>query len=217
MTNVMNLKKAIIITNGPSFNKFIEFIKNNKNLDWREYCIITVNRWARLFNMYYLPLPNIVIIGKNSLPENITFLKNVPTIQFFGVEPCEKIRFQNYTPLTFGLKKSYGVDINHISSLWWSGIYCLQWAIQREFEKIYIFGMSCNNKPDFKDSFIRSPIPSDNMGRVNKYIKELNKIPELNKILFFEEDSDHLFRHNLSLQTPSWDLQNNNVDITKKT
>ena len=201
-----NFSKAIILTNGPSFNKFIDFIKNNQNVDWREYCIITVNRWSRIFQLYSLPLPNIVIIGKNSLPENIFFLKNTPSIQFFGVEPKEKIRFKNYQQLEFGKKTNYGVEINHFPSLWWSGIYCLQWAIQQQFDKIYVFGMTCSNQPDFKDNIMRAPIPSENMSRINQYIKELNKIPNLSNILFFEEDDNHLFRSSLSLNKPTTDL-----------
>lgn len=202
----MNFQKAIILTNGPSFYQFIEFIKNNQSVDWREYCIITVNRWARIFQQYSLPLPNVVIIGKNSLPENIIFLKNSPTIQFLGVEPKEKIRFNNYQPLFFGKKVSYGVEVDHLPSLWWSGIYCIQWAIQREFKKIYVFGMSCNNQPDFKDNFQRAPIPKENLDRIYSYINELKKINNLNEILFFEESENHLFRHNLHLLKPSDDI-----------
>ena len=198
--------KAIILTNGPSFYKFVEFIKQNQSIDWREYCIITVNRWARIFQMYSLPLPNVVIIGKNSLPENIYFLKNTPTIAFYGVEPKEKIRFKNYQPLQFGKKTSYGVEINHLPSLWWSGIYCIEWAIQQEFQKIYVFGMTCSNQPDFKDNQTRAPIPPENISRINQYIQELNKIPNLNNILFFQEEPNHIFRQKLNLDTPADDI-----------
>lgn len=201
----MNPDKAIILTNGPSFEKFIEFIKNNQTMDWREYCVITVNRWSRIFEIYSLPLPNVVIIGKNSLPENMFFLKNTPTIQFYGVEPKEKIRFKNYEPLYFGKKVSYGVEINHLPSLWWSGVYCIQWAVQREFKKIYVFGMTCTDQPDYKDNFVRAPIPDDNMKRIYNYMNELKKIPNLSSILFFEEADNHIFRTRLGLRKPSDD------------
>ena len=168
--------KAVIICNGPSVENILKYkdVLNNS-------FIIACNRWLPIFKKLGLPRPHLVVIGKNSLEDNIKYINELRNnMEWTGVfsqsefnskSPKMLRKLVNYEPLRFGNIKG----VQHYNSLWWSGFYSLQWAIQNGFEEIHIFGMTCNNYPDYNDVVYRAPIPQEKIELVKRQIKEIKE------------------------------------------
>jgi hypothetical protein len=176
-------KKCIIICNGPS----VGFI-NKFSINFNEYDIIAVNRWNNIFKKLNIPNPKHVIVGKNSFNDNIKNIKSLPNTNFFCID---RYTAQNCFVLPFGKKKVYGKDINFLGSLWWTGIYAIQFALQMEYDEIHVFGLSCTNENDYKDTMKRALIPRENFERILMFFKELDDNDLLNKISFYENAMSH--------------------------
>ena len=193
------MKEAVIVCNGPSVENIQNFNLNNKD-------IIAVNRWVRVFRNLKLPMPKYVIIGINSIDYNLPIIPKYKNIEFYGINNIYKsqkinylLNFNNYKKLHFGLTNIYNCDINCIDSLWWSGFYAIQLALQKEYDKIYIFGMTCNNSNDYKDSFARAHIPAVNMNRVVLFLNEIKKIKDYKEKIYVFENEQNLIRRVLNI------------------
>lgn len=174
--------KCIIICNGDSVQNIHQY-----GINYSEYDLIAVNRWDRVFKLLKLPPPNIVIIGKNSLKENLKYINN-REISFVGI-PYHNA--PNYSYLHFGQMECHGKHVEFWDKLWWSGIYAIQYALQKEYKEIYIFGFSCTNANDFRDNIKRAPIPELHFLRVIEYFRYLHKIGLLDICNFAEKYSNH--------------------------
>lgn len=189
-------KKCIIVCNGPSVSTILKH-----NLDFTQFDIIAVNRWNRIFNILEIKDPDYVVIGKNSLKDNLVNLKYKPDIKYFGIDPYIHT---NYKQLTFGF---HNIDIknnddniikfpiNFIGSLWWSGIYAIQLALKLGYEHIYVYGFTCTNDKDYVDTINRSSIPIGNFKRVQWFFNHLRKYGLLNRITFYENKEKHPLRN----------------------
>ena len=190
------MKEAVIICNGPSISNIRKFNFDNKD-------IIAVNRWAGIFRELKLPMPKYVVIGKNSLKYNIPIILKYKNIIFYGLDNnfrnINLIGLNNYKKLMFGKKHIYNCDINCIDSLWWSGFYAIQLALQKEYDKIYIFGMTCSNSTDFKDTFVRAPIPQVNINRIVFFLNEIKKIKDYKDKIYVFENEQNLIRRVLNI------------------
>lgn len=174
--------KCIIICNGPSISNI-----KNYNLNYEEYDIIAVNRWNNIFNKLKLPHPNIVIIGKNTLDYNKQYINTMCDTQFIGIDPY---KHNNYKQLQFGLKHVYNKTINFHRSLWWTGIYAIQYALQQEYDEIHVFGFTCTNQPDYKDDYNRAPLPYDKFKLITDFFKHI-KQNGLSKYIKYYENNTH--------------------------
>jgi hypothetical protein len=190
------IKKCIIICNGPS----VEYIKKF-NINFNEYDIIAVNRWNNVFKKLNIPNPKYVIVGKNSIVDNVQNFKKFPNINFICIDNYNS---PNCYKLYFGPKNVYGKNINFISSLWWTGTYAIQFALQLEYDEIHVFGFSCTNDNDYKDNIKRALIPQINLLRILNFFKELNENNLLNKILFYE----NIINHNILSYFSDYKLEN---------
>lgn len=177
------MKKCIIICNGPS----VEII-NKFSINFEKYDIIAVNRWNNVFKKLNLPNPKFVIVGKNSLIDNINNIKNFPNINFICIDNYNS---PNCYTLYFGPKKVYGKNINFIGSLWWTGVYAIQFALQLEYDEIHVFGFSCTNENDYKDNIKRALIPNINLLRIKNFFNELKENNLLNKVSIYENIINH--------------------------
>jgi hypothetical protein len=176
-------KKCIIICNGPS----VELI-NKFSINFNEYDIIAVNRWNSIFKKLNIPNPKFVIVGKNSLSYNIQNIKSLSNTNFICID---NYKAPNCFTLYFGQKDVYGKNINFTGSLWWTGIYAIQFALQMEYDEIHVFGLSCTNENDYKDVMKRAVIPRENFERILKFFNELEKNNILNRISFYENIMGH--------------------------
>jgi hypothetical protein len=176
------MKKCIIICNGPSIHK----IKSQK-LDYSQYDFIAVNRWNDIFKRLKLPTPNVVIVGKNSLDYNKQNIKKYPNTKFFGLDEYPA---KNFSLFTFGEHKCYNQDIMMLNAMWWSGIYAIQYAIKQEYTEIHIFGFTCTDENDYKDKFVRAPIPHYKITRIQKYFEYLLQMNIL-KYMTLHEHKNH--------------------------
>lgn len=190
------MKKCIIICNGPS----IEYIKKF-NINFDDYDIIAVNRWNNIFKKLNIPNPKFVIVGKNSIIDNINNIKKFNNINFICID---NFNSPNCYTLYFGPKKIYGKNINFIGSLWWTGVYAIQFALQLEYDEIHVFGFSCTNDNDYKDNFKRSLIPNMNLMRILNFFKELEENNLLNKITIYE----NIKNHNILSFFPDYKIEN---------
>jgi hypothetical protein len=177
-------QKCIIICNGPS----VQDILSHK-FNYSEYDIIAVNRWNNIFTKLKLPNPNIVIIGKNTLEYNIPYIKQYPNIKFVGIDTYPS---SNYSLLKFGKHKCYNQDIIMLDAMWWTGVYAIQYALQNEYDEINIFGFTCTNVCDYKDTFRRAHIPYNKVLRMQKYFQYLENMNILNNTNLYESNPDHL-------------------------
>jgi hypothetical protein len=177
------MKKCIIICNGPS----IEYIKKF-NINFDDYDIIAVNRWNNIFKKLNIPNPKFVIVGKNSIIDNINNIKKFNNINFICIDSYNS---SNCYTLYFGPKIVYGKNINFISSLWWTGVYAIQFALQLEYDEIHVFGFSCTNENDYKDNIKRAFIPNLNLIKILNFFKELEENNLLNKISIYEITKNH--------------------------
>lgn len=181
----MENKKCIIICNGPSVVNI-----NNYNYNFDEYDFIAVNRWNKIFKLFNLKKPKYVIVGKNSLNDNLQNILKNDDILFYGFN--NNIRRNNYKLLKFGNYICYDKVVNCIGSLWWSGIYAIQLAIQKEYDEIHIFGFTCTNGPDFADNYKRAIIPIINIKRVFYFFNELKNKNILKHLHFHEKNKNHI-------------------------
>lgn len=183
------IRKCIVICNGPSvvfFNKF----KVGKNLN--DYDFIAVNRWNNIYKKLEIKQPpKHVVIGKNSLRENITnILRYRNTTIFHGIDGYRTR--SKYKRLRFGNEKCYGKTINFLGSLWWSGVYAIQLALKLEYDEINVFGFTCSNAPDAWDRKGRAPIPKNNFNRICAFFDELERNNLLKeKINIYENKEGH--------------------------
>ncbi len=183
----MNNKKCIIICNGPSIINI-----KNYNLNYNEYDIIGINRWDNIFNKMKLPLPNIIIIGKNSFDYNFKYINKFKNIKFIGLN--NEFKSNNYSLLQFGIIKKYNKNINFINSLWWTGCYAIQYALQQEYNEIHIFGFTCNNNNDYSDKLIRAPIPYNKIQMILYFFNNLKNNDILKYIKIYENKNNHLLK-----------------------
>jgi len=190
------IKKCIIICNGPS----VEYIKKF-SINYQDYDIIAVNRWNNVFKNLNLPNPKYVIVGKNSIGDNIQNFKKFPNINFICIDNFNSPNCYN---LYFGQKNVYGKNINFIGSLWWTGVYAIQFALQLEYNEIHIFGFSCTNENDYKDNIKRASIPNNNLLRILYFFKELKDNDLLNKISFYE----NILNHNILSYFEDYKIEN---------
>ena len=190
------MKEVVIICNGPSVVNIKKFDLNNKD-------IIAVNRWVNIFRVLKLPMPKYVIVGKNSLKYNLPIILKYTNINFYGLDynfnNINLIQLSNYKKLKFGVINTYNYDINCIDALWWSGFYAIQLALQKEYDKIYIFGMTCNDTNDFKDTFIRTKIPLVNINRIIFFLNEIKKIKDYKEKIYVFENEQNLIRRALNI------------------
>jgi hypothetical protein len=184
----MNKNKCIIICNGPSIINIKKY-----NFDFNDYHIIGVNRWINIFKSLNLPLPNTVIIGQNSFEYNKNIINNNNNIKFIGLNKSYKN--QNYSLLKFGNMIKYNKNINFYDSLWWTGIYAIQYALQQEYDEIHIFGFSCNNLNDFNDTLIRANIPSNKIHQILLFFNQLKENNILKYIKIYENNNNHLLKN----------------------
>jgi hypothetical protein len=186
MDDTKKLKKCIIICNGPSVNK----IKITKP-EFDEYDIIGVNRWKNVFNTLNIPDPDVVLIGKNSYEYNIPFIKKYKETEFVGLYDYKE-NFDNYKRHKFGVVKCYNKQVNFISSLWWTGIYAIQYALQKEYEEIHVYGFTCTNENDFNDNFTRAGLPQNKVVLIKEFFNKI-KEKKLLKYITFHEDKSNSF------------------------
>jgi len=92
-------KQCIVICNGPSI---ATLQKHKTNIDFNEYDIIAVNRWNRIFNILDIRDPDYVVIGKNSMKDNLMNMKYKPHIKYRGIDP-----------LGTNLKKKYNINCDY--------------------------------------------------------------------------------------------------------
>ena len=187
-----NNKTCIIICNGPSVSHFNQV---RKQFDLKNCDIIAVNRWANVFKQLKLDeyTPSDVIVGKNSLYDNIRNITTMSDTMFHGFN---NIRRDNYTKLQFGVSKCYlncndTIYFNMIGSLWWSGIYAIQLALKRNYSRIHVFGFTCTNEPDAWDNMRRANIPKTNLNRIQMFFHTMKRAGLLSRITFYE-NSPHI-------------------------
>lgn len=178
-------KKCIIICNGPTVENITKTRLNPQNYD-----LIAVNRWHSIFEKLSLPEPNVVIIGKNSYGDNYESIKTMNNTQFLGTEP---MKMKNYKQLFFGVKNG----IEYPTALWWSGIYAIQYALQQKYDEIHVFGFTCTDEKDYKDTMKRAPIPQPHFVKVVKYFQYLKNKNMLKNVYFYEDPMKHPIFSNL--------------------
>jgi hypothetical protein len=180
----IKIKKCIIICNGPSVN-----LIKNYNFDYSEYDIIAVNRWNNIFAKLNLPDPNIVIVGKNSLVDNMKNIYKYKKTQFYGLD---KHNAKNYYVVNFNIANCYSKNVIMLNAMWWSGIYAVQHALKNEYQEIHLFGFTCTDQNDYKDTFIRATIPYNKIQRLQKYFSYLKDMDVLKYITLYENNKNHI-------------------------
>ena len=197
-------RKCIVICNGPSvanFNIFRSKLLYEKKIgiclddnDMNDYDYIAVNRWNNIFKKLNINKPPThVVVGKNSFKDNITNMLRHKNTTFHGFANYRN-RNNNYKLLRFGPAECYGRTVNFIGSLWWSGVYAIQLALKLEYDEIHVFGFTCSNGPDAWDRMRRAPIPRKNLIRIQAFFEELKNKQLKDKLIIYENKSNHILR-----------------------
>ena len=186
-------KKCLVILNGPSVVNLKNFLSKEDNI-LEDFDLIGVNRWVRIFDLLGLTWPKYIVVGKNSLNYNGPFIRKLPQTTFYGIDRL-KFPAKNYRLIKTGKMTVYQKTIDMKGALWWSGFYAIQLALQKEYEEIHVFGFTCTNQPDYADTFQRAGIRPANYHKIIAFLQELNEKGLMEKIHFYENMTNHPFRH----------------------
>lgn len=170
-------KRCIVICNGPT----VDDINKHRDLLDDSY-IIAVNNYNSIFTKLKLKKPNALIVSPYT-----KIVKYDKSIDYYLVE--EKNYRQNKVPNNvikqcyFGDMEVYGQNVHFTSSLWLSGTYAIQLALQKEFDEIHIFGYDLTDEPDYASSKNRNNTPIDKKEKIKSFFISLGELN--NKLTFY--------------------------------